>query len=192
MIVLTGAGNLASSGTTGVTALDNAYFRQPTIAPTAIVDMGNLGKERFPATTKMNLMGVAKVENGTAGAYYSTAYEMQLNPADFGKSRAVHFNRANAALDSALQANAAYAAQMESLIPGVKSDVSSLGGRQTPTGWTWEHAASNMAQGQSGVMRLVPTAQHTPGSWWWRILHPNAGASGGYSEWAIPAGAPKN
>jgi len=57
MVLLTGATNLAVTETTGVTALDNAYFRQPTIAPTAIVDMGNLGKERFPNSVQMNLSG---------------------------------------------------------------------------------------------------------------------------------------
>jgi len=45
---------------------------------------------------------------------------------------------------------------------------------------------------RKGIIRLVPTAQHTPGSPWWRVLHPDAGAAGGYSEWAIPRGAPKN
>lgn len=47
------------------------------------------------------------------------------------------------------------------------------------------------ACGVPGVMRLVPSDQHTPGSPWWRILHPDPGAAGGYSEWAIPAGAPR-
>jgi hypothetical protein len=128
-------------------------------------------------------------QNSTA---YSVAFETKLNPADFGESRSVHFNRANAALDSALQFDAQFAKMMEELIPGLRPSVSSVGGRATPTGWTWEHASSSTAFGQQGVMRLVPTAQHTPGSSWWRVIHPDGGASGGYSEWAIPAGAPKN
>ncbi|GLR12989.1 hypothetical protein GCM10007907_17790 [Chitinimonas prasina] len=128
-------------------------------------------------------------DNPTA---YSVVYEMKLDPADFGKSRSVHFNRANAALDTALKNDAQFAFMMEGLIPGVQSSVSSIGGRATPINWTWEHASSSTANGQIGVMRLVPTEQHTPGSAFWRILHPNAGAAGGYSEWAIPAGAPKN
>jgi len=81
---------------------------------------------------------------------------------------------------------------MEKMIPGVKDAVSKVGGRKTPTGWTWEHASTTTANGRTGVMRLVPTAQHTPGSPWWRVIHPDSGASGGYSEWAIPAGAPPN
>lgn len=31
--------------------------------------------------------------------------------------------------------------------------------------------------------------QHAPGSIWQRLVHP--GGSGGYSEWAIPRGAPR-
>lgn len=39
-------------------------------------------------------------------------------------------------------------------------------------------------------MQLVPKSQHTPGSEFWGVLHPDN--KGGYSEWAIPNGAPKN
>jgi filamentous hemagglutinin len=123
---------------------------------------------------------------------YSVAFETKLDPADFGKSRDIHFNRSNAALDSALKTDPRFAKIMDDLIPNVQSSVSSVGGRATPPGWTWEHASSSTAFGQEGVMRLVPSTQHTPGSPWWRILHPDVGASGGYSEWAIPRGAPKN
>jgi len=123
---------------------------------------------------------------------YSVAYEMKLNPSDFGKSRSVQFNRANASLDAALQGDHEFASMMEQLVPGVQNSVSSIGGRATPIGWTWEHASSSTAFGEQGVMRLVPNYQHTPGSAWWRALHPDAGAAGGYSEWAIPNGAPKN
>ena len=123
---------------------------------------------------------------------YSVAFETKLNKTDFGKSRDVHFNRANAALDKALKSDAEFARTMETLIPGVHSSVSSVGGRATPKGWTWEHASTSTASGQQGVMRLVPTSQHTPGSPFWRVLHPDQGARGGYSEWAIPNGAPKN
>lgn len=122
---------------------------------------------------------------------YSVAFETRLTPADFGRSRDVHFNRSNAALDDALK-DADYAKLMDDLIPGVQSSVSSVGGRATPSGWTWEHASSTTASGQQGVMRLVPSSQHTPGSPFWRVLHPDRGAAGGYSEWAIPNGAPKN
>lgn len=123
---------------------------------------------------------------------YSVAFEMKLDLGEFGRSRSVHFNRANAAFDNALQNDFELMNMMDDLIPGVQSSVSSVGGRATPTNWTWEHASTSTAAGNPGVMRLVPSSQHTPGSSFWRVLHPDAGASGGYSEWAIPNGAPKN
>lgn len=146
---------------------------------------GGLGYPGSMATAPAN----AVPSNPTV---YSTAFEMQLNLADFGKSRTVHFNRANAALSDAMSADAQFASQIEQLIPGAGSAVSRTGGRQTPSGWTWEHASTTTANGREGVMRLVPSEQHTPGSPWWRVLHPDPGAAGGYSQWAIPRGAPKN
>ena len=122
----------------------------------------------------------------------STAFEIKLNPSDFGKSRSVHFNRANAALDAAMSSDAELGNMMERLIPGARDAVTRTGGRANPPGWTWEHVPSNLAGGEKGIMRLVPTGQHTPGSPWWRVIHPNPGGAGGYSEWAIPAGAPPN
>jgi RHS repeat-associated protein len=121
---------------------------------------------------------------GDLSSVYSTAYEMRLDPADFGKSRSVHFNRANAALDAELQANPEFASQMEELIPGVGESVSKAGGRATPSGWVWHHEI------ESGVMRLVPESQHTPSSLFWNVLHPQW--RGGYSIWGIPNGAPSN
>jgi hypothetical protein len=118
------------------------------------------------------------------GQYYSVAYEMKLNPADLGRSRSVHFNRANASLDAAIKSDQQFASQMESLIPGVSNAVSKTGGRTTPSGWIWHHAQ------ESGAMQLVPGTQHTPGSMFWNAMHP--GGRGGYSIWAIPAGAPPN
>jgi len=123
---------------------------------------------------------------------YSVAYETKIERPDFGKSRKVHFNMANAAFDNDLQKDVEFANRMEQEIPGVTASVSAAGGRRTPQGWTWEHTSSSAAFGQQGVMRLVPSSQHQPGSVWWRILHPDPGATGGYSEWAIPAGAPPN
>jgi hypothetical protein len=45
----------------------------------------------------------------------------------------------------------------------VRQSVSRLGGRSTPQGWTWHHAPTAGAQGRTGVMQLVPSAQHSPG-----------------------------
>jgi hypothetical protein len=114
---------------------------------------------------------------------YSVAYEMKLNSQDYGKSPAVHNRKAIGSLRESVAEDPEQAAMMKSL--GVNLD------KVTPPGWTWEHASSSTANGQTGIMRLVPRAQHTPGSEWWRVIHPDAGAAGGYAEWARPAGAPK-
>ncbi len=105
---------------------------------------------------------------------------MKLDPVDLGRSDSVHFNRANAALDAAIQSDPEFAAQMEQLSPGVSDSVSQVGGRQNPEGWVWHHATD------PGTMQLVPIEQHAPGSIFQDVLHPNG--EGGYAIWARPAG----
>lgn len=121
---------------------------------------------------------------------YSVAYEVELPSSVLGRSRSVHFNRANATLDDALASDSSFARAFEDLVPGASEAVSQAGGRATPVGWVWHHVPSSAAQGRSGVMQLVPGSQHFPGSPWNRLLHP--GGFGGYAEWAIPKGAPLN
>lgn len=121
---------------------------------------------------------------------YSVGFEMTLDPKDFGRRREVHFNRANKALDQAFTSDPSFQAQMEQQIPGAGAAVSSSGGRDEPSGWTWHHAPTSVTQGRVGVMQLVPAVQHTPGTAFYRLMHPDG--FGGYSEWAIPAGAPPN
>ena len=50
-----------------------------------------------------------------------------------------------------------------------------LAPRKPPSSFTWHHE-----QG-AGVMRLVPRSQHTPGSNFWKALHPNG--KGGWAIW---------
>jgi hypothetical protein len=112
---------------------------------------------------------------------------MRLAVSDFGKSRKVHFQRANAALDAALSSDPEFAAAMEDLIPGVTQTVARAKGRTNPPEWTWHHANIQHGRGP-GVMQLVPTAQHASRSAFQNVLH--EGGCGGYAEWAKPAGAP--
>ena len=122
---------------------------------------------------------------------YSTWFEMALNEADYGMNRGLHFLRANEALAAHFRANPEFAALMEELSPGINSHVSG-NNRTPPQGFTWEHASSSTSHGRLGIMRLVPNNQHLNTSPWWRPIHPDLGAAGGYSEWAIPFGAPRN
>ncbi|WP_416715222.1 HNH endonuclease [Acinetobacter pittii] len=57
------------------------------------------------------------------------------------------------------------------------SQVSSTGlaPRTPPAGWTWHH---NL---EPSKMQLVPRNQHSSGSPFWPIFHPNG--KGGYSIW---------
>ncbi len=107
---------------------------------------------------------------------YTAAFEMRLKPGDYGKSRKTHFSRANEALDDAMQSDPDFAKMMESIIPGVGKAVSSKGGRKKPPHWTWQHEPMSNAGGRKGVLRLVPTFQHKPGSVWQSLLHPGGKA----------------
>ena len=120
---------------------------------------------------------------------YSVAFETQLDDAVLGSSRSVHFNRANAALDDALRSDTAFATQFDEMIPGASSAVSLMGGRATPAGYTWHHVPSSAAGGRVGVMQLVPTWQHAPGSIWQRLVHP--GGSGGLFGMGDSTGSPE-
>jgi len=117
------------------------------------------------------------------GTKYSVAYEMELHPDDVFQSRKVHFNRANEALDDAMKSDPDFAAGMETMSPGVGTRVERPGGRRNPdpADFIWHHAHPDTVGGRPGVMQLVPTYQHTPGSDFWLTLHP--GGRGGFSIW---------
>jgi len=150
----------------------------------------SVGQGDFAGTLSASSAPRFATDIAPGGRQCSVGFEMQLDVADFGRRRSVHFNRANEALDEVLRADADLAARMESMIPGISGRVSSAGGRQNPVDWTWHHAESSTTGGTPGVMQLVPVPQHTPGSMFQSALHPEG--AGGYAEWAIPNGAPKN
>ena len=118
---------------------------------------------------------------------YSRVWEHQLDPADLGKSAATHKARSAAELLAQIKANPEFAAMMEEVAPGIAKD---LEAGFVPKGYRWHHAHSKATGGRMGVMQLVPEVQHTKGSPFYRNLHPGANQSGGYKEWAEPAGAP--
>ena len=113
---------------------------------------------------------------------YSVAFETQLARTELGLSRGEHFQIANQALQAERAINPALADLVSAPV----------GSRIPPADWTWQHATIDQGAGRAGVIQLVPRAQHTPGSAFWPLLHPLPGRAGGYSQWAIPAGAPPN
>ena len=133
-----------------------------------------------PIFTLMTLgafSGVTKVAAGEAGgAFYSVAFETKLATTSYpGVYRGSHFLEANKALSAAMASNARFASDITKL--GIKIPTSSSGSilGKSPANWVWHHDIN------PGMMQLVPKAQHTVGSPFWKTLHPNG--VGGFSIW---------
>lgn len=110
---------------------------------------------------------------------YSVAFEMELPSSSYpGRSR-VHHNRvANRALVDAIDNYPEFGTAMEQLIPDIRQQLIGPGGSISkfgPAGWTWHHHPI-----QSGIMQLVPKAQHHSSAYQ-HLLHPNS--RGGYRAW---------
>jgi hypothetical protein len=107
---------------------------------------------------------------------YSVAFETKLSPTSYpGVSRGAHFQEANEALLQAMEGDAAFARDVQSLGINVQRTPSGMAPRTSPADWTWHHTE------HPGVMQLVPRAQHQPGSIFQDALHPSG--QGGYSIW---------
>jgi len=148
--------------------------------------------EQVAPTPLLVTRGQAAEFAASAPTVYSTAYEFELPRTQLGRARGVHERLLLQSLDEDMTSTPSFGELMEDLIQGVKDAASSKGGRELPSGWTCEHCSRSTAAGREGVLRLVPTDQHAPGSHYWRLFHPDQGAAGGYSEWAVPNGAPPN
>jgi len=112
------------------------------------------------------------------GKYYSVAFETKLNPKSYrGVSRPRHYQEANEALLKAIESDPEFAQDLANIGLIIRRTRRGFAPRRPPPGWTWHHAT------EPGVMQLVPRAQHTSGSIFWRTLHPHPGAAGGYSLW---------
>jgi hypothetical protein len=127
-------------------------------------------------------VGESHVLAHNAYGAYSVAFETRLAENELGLSRPRHFTIANNALAEARAASP----ELAELVPAPSGRASA------PANWVWQHATIEQGGGRAGVVQLVPKPQHTAGSLFWRLLHPLRNGGGGYSEWAIPAGAPPN
>lgn len=108
------------------------------------------------------------------------AHEMKLDAGQLGLSEWRHYQIAN----EALQAERAVNPNLAKLVP------EPTGWGRPPAGWIWHHATIQQGGGHAGVLQLVPKDEHTFGSPFWPLLHPRSGGCGGYTEWAVPVGAP--
>ncbi|MEO3781403.1 polymorphic toxin-type HINT domain-containing protein [Micromonospora sp. B11E3] len=112
------------------------------------------------------------------GNAYSVAYETQLSPSSYpGVSRGRHFQEANANLLADMDADPEFDRMMESIIPGLRSQLAGprAVSRRPPAGWTWHHHVD------VGRMQLVPLGQHTGANPFQDLFHP--GGVGGYEIW---------
>src|SRR5690606_32927203 len=95
------------------------------------------GKKRTPPANESHFAGGVRAAGtvrtiaGPNGKPYSVAFETKLDASVWSKSRSVHLNRANAALDAALRSDPVWAAQMEETIPGLQASVAVTGRRRT-------------------------------------------------------------
>jgi hypothetical protein len=86
-----------------------------------------------------------------------------------------HFQEANEQLLTAMESDADFASQMKELGIEMERTPRGVAPRTSPRDWVWHHHQ------EEGILRLVPKVQHTPGSPFWDILHPDG--VGGMAIW---------
>jgi hypothetical protein len=111
------------------------------------------------------------------GSFYSVAYETQLPSTLFpGKSYGVHFSAANRALNAAMASDETFASAMSELgMTFKRTKTGAIDWARSPNNFVWHHHV------ETGVLHLVPKAQHTTNSIFWETLHPEG--VGGMSLW---------
>jgi hypothetical protein len=121
--------------------------------------------------------GPGEAKAAETAKFYSVAFEMNLSRELYPfKGPASHFRAANRALDNAITSDEAFANIMTDLkIEVPKTHTGAVTPKKIP-GWVWHHHSS-----EPGVMQLVPQAQHTTGSPFWKVLHPTG--KGGMAVW---------
>jgi hypothetical protein len=117
----------------------------------------------------------AEIRALPTGRFYSVAFEMKPKLSSLRRSRPRHFQEANEALLRAMESDPKFAWAMQELKIILRRTPTGLTPRTPPAGWTWHHAQ------EPGVMQLVRTSEHKPGTIFQGVLHPKGG--GGYSRW---------
>lgn len=111
------------------------------------------------------------------------------DPKDWARERDIYFRRANASLDEAIQSDPNFARWLEEQSEGIGERVAQKGGRNNPYPdmFIWPHSHADTVDGRYGVMQLVPTYHHWPGSIFWSELHPEN--KGGFFVWGKKGGS---
>jgi RHS repeat-associated protein len=125
------------------------------------------------------LAGKAGGETQPAGPQgYSVAFEANIPKKGIGTYPS-HFTAANEQLLRAM-GDAGMATALKAVLGECfEGTILSRSGRvlpRSPDGWTWHHVP-----GKPGALQLVPRPQHTAGSLFYGIMHPDG--SGGMKEW---------
>ncbi|AUX38230.1 MULTISPECIES: RHS repeat-associated core domain-containing protein [Sorangium] len=106
---------------------------------------------------------------------YSVAYETTLPKFGAG-TRPAHFRAANQAILADMRASSELTQAMRGLSIEVPTSASGAAQGLSPSGWTWHHVPE-----RPGVVQLVPRAQHTAGSGFYELMHPEG--RGGFFLW---------
>lgn len=138
------------------------------------------GSQARTAATKLATVGAEKVASTVTtlpkGQVYSVAAEVKLSTGSYpGVSRAAHAQEANEQMLRSMESDPALAQRMSDLGVQINRTTTGAAPRLSPPNWTWHHAT------EPGAMQLVPREQHTSGSIFQGVLHPNG--VGGYALW---------
>ncbi|WP_437576989.1 RHS repeat-associated core domain-containing protein [Sorangium sp. So ce887] len=106
---------------------------------------------------------------------YSVAYETTIPKFGAG-TRPAHFKAANEALLADMRASPELTQAMRGLSIEVPASASGAAQGLSPSGWTWHHVPES-----PGVLQLVPRGQHTAGSGFCELMHPES--RGGFFLW---------
>ncbi|MBI3771674.1 MAG: VCBS repeat-containing protein [Gammaproteobacteria bacterium] len=127
----------------------------------------------------MNVLPIgraARIAETVEAKAYSTLFETELKTSSYPRvSRQRHFQESNENLLRQMEGDSEFASMMQNSGVNLSRTSTGLAPRKPPENFTWHH------EQESGVMRLVPKEQHTPGSSFWNVLHPEG--KGGWSIW---------
>ncbi|XYH97782.1 RHS repeat-associated core domain-containing protein [Sorangium sp. So ce1128] len=169
--------HIGRGGADTALAIDRGDYREAGAAGTksmllAAATVFGMGRGLGAAAEESTL--AAGATSGGVRAY-SVAYEITIPKVGAGV-RPAHFRAANEALLADMRASPELTQAIRGL--GIEVPTSASGAAQglSPSGWTWHHLPES-----PGVLHLVPRGQHTAGSGFYELMHPDG--RGGFFLW---------